>query len=38
MVISSGRMEWLGENVPQRFGWRPVITLARVGEQTGAAA
>jgi hypothetical protein len=37
-VISSGRVDQLGENAPERFAWRPVMTLARVGVQLGAPA
>ena len=36
-MISSGRNDQPGANVPMRFGWRPVRKLARVGEQFGCA-
>ena len=38
MVTSCGRSEWPQEKQPKRLGVRPVMTLPRVGEQTGAAA
>jgi hypothetical protein len=37
-VISSGRVDQFGANVPERLACRPVITLARVGEQQLQAA
>ena len=38
MVTSCGLKVCPHEKQPKRFGVRPVITLPRVGEQTGAAA
>jgi hypothetical protein len=38
LVISSGRSDHPGVKVPMRFGCRPVMKLARVGEQLESAA